>query len=157
ELPERLDRWQLFEESYVVAVSQSHPFARLDAVPIAALEQTVWLEREDCAAHGALVQKCFDAGTRPKVAHRGRQEDHLQHMAAAGLGALLVPGHMPRLANVVSRTIEGDPVRRCVDLVVVAGRRYSPALNAFIQIARRHDWHRVIEQIGERGEPGQEP
>jgi DNA-binding transcriptional LysR family regulator len=147
ELPERLDHWPLFVEGYVVVVAPSHPFARLEAVPIAALEQTVWLEREECAAHGALVRLCFDAGTRPKVAHRGRQEDHLQHMAAAGLGALLVPGHMPRLADVVSRPIEGDPVRRRVELAVVAGRRYSPALNAFIRIARQHDWQHAIRRI----------
>lgn len=146
DLPERLDHWRLFEERYVVVVAPSHPFARLEAVPIAALEQSVWLGREGCAAHSALVQVCFNAGSKPRVAHWGRQEDHLQHMAAAGLGALLVPEHVPCLANVVSRPIAGDPVGRRVELAVVAGRRYSPALSDFIRIARRHDWQRAIKR-----------
>jgi DNA-binding transcriptional LysR family regulator len=147
ELPERLDHWRLFEESYLVVVAPSHPFARLEAVPIAALEQAVWLEREECAAYSALVRLFFDAGSSPKIAHRGRQEDHLQHMAAAGLGALLVPEHMPCRANVVSRAIDGDPIRRSVELAVVAGRRYSPALYAFIRIARQHDWRQAIRRM----------
>jgi DNA-binding transcriptional LysR family regulator len=143
EIPGRLDHWRLFEESYTVVVSPSHPFAQLDVVPIAALAQTVWVAREECAGHAALEQMSVDAGSKLKVAHRGRQEDHLQHMAAAGLGALLVPRHVPCLASVVSRPIEGDPIGRSVALAVVAGRRYPPALNAFIRIARQHDWRAV--------------
>jgi DNA-binding transcriptional LysR family regulator len=147
EWPRRLDHWPLFEESYVVAVAPSHPFARLEVVPIGALEQTVWLERDGCAEHSVLMRLCFDANARLKIAHRGRLEDHLQHMTAAGLGAMLIPGHMPRLANVISRPIDGDPVRRCVGLATVAGRRHSPALNAFIKIARKHNWQDAVRRL----------
>jgi DNA-binding transcriptional LysR family regulator len=142
DLPERLNHWRLFGESYLVAVAQDHPFACLEEIPITALEQTAWLEREECEAHCRLEQLCSDAGSKPRVAHRGRQEDHLQHMAAAGLGALLVPGHVRCLSNVVFRPIEGDPLGRSVELVVVGGRQYSPALDAFVKIVRRHDWQR---------------
>jgi DNA-binding transcriptional LysR family regulator len=144
-LPERLDHWRLFEESYVVVVALNHPFAQFKAIPLAALEQTVWLEREECEAHSRFERMCFGAGSKPKVAHRGRQEDHLQHMAAAGFGALLVPEHVPCLSNVVSRPVEGDPLSRSIELVVVAGRQYPPALDAFVKIMRRHDWQRVIK------------
>jgi DNA-binding transcriptional LysR family regulator len=143
DLPERLDHWRLFNESYRVVVAPSHPFARFETVPIAALEQTVWLEREEGEAHRMFERVCFGAGGGPRVVHRGRQEDHLQHMAAAGLGALLVPEHVPCLSNLLSRRIEGDPLSRSVELVVVAGRRYSPALDAFVKIVRRHDWQRL--------------
>jgi DNA-binding transcriptional LysR family regulator len=143
DLPERLDHWRLFEESYVVVVAPGHPFARFDSIPVAALEQAVWLEREEGEAYGLLKRMCFDGGGKPKVVHRGRQEDHLQHMAAAGMGALLVPGHVPHLSSLLSRPIEGDPVGRSVELVVVAGRRYPPALDAFVRIVRRHDWQGV--------------
>ncbi len=155
DLPERVDHWQLFEERYVVAVAPSHPFARLQSVPIAALEEAVWLGREECAAHRALVQLCFDTGRRLRVAHWGRQEDHLQHMAAAGLGALLVPEHAPCLANLVFRPIEGNPLGRCIELAVIAGRRHSPALSDFIRIARRHDWRRAARHAASLSVPGE--
>jgi len=61
-------------------------------------------------------------------------------MAAAGLGLLLVPEHTPCLSTVVARPIEGDPIQRCVELLVVAGRPYSPALAAFIKAVRTCEW-----------------
>jgi DNA-binding transcriptional LysR family regulator len=145
-LPERLDHWRLFEESYVVVVAPGHPFARFEEVPVAALEQTVWLEGEECEAHSLFERMSFGTRIGPKVFHRGRQGDHLQHMAAAGLGALLMPEHVPRLSNVLSRPIEGNPLSRSIELVVVAGRRYSPALDAFLKFVRQQDWRHVVRR-----------
>ena len=88
-----------------------------------------------------------------QAVHRGGHESHLQFMAAAGLGIMLTPEHAPRLNDLVARPIEGDPIKRSVELFVMAGRYYSPALNAFIKISRlRHWWganpreRRVSEQ-----------
>lgn len=145
-LPERLDHWPLFEESYVVVVAPRHPLARFEAVPVTALEQIVWLEGEECEAHSLFERTCFGTGVKPKVVHRGRQGDHLQHMAAAGLGALLVPEHVPRLSSVLSRPIEGRPLKRSIELAVVAGRPRSSALDAFLKIMRRQDWQHVIRR-----------
>src|SRR5262249_30606105 len=128
ELPERFDRWRLFEESYLVAVAPTHPFVHREAIPIAELARTQWVEREECEAHCLLDRLCCDGGSKPRIVNRGRQEDHVQHMAAGGLGALLVAEHMPRLADLVVRPIERDALRRTVELVVVAGRQYPPAL-----------------------------
>ncbi|MGO6724629.1 hypothetical protein ACC717_20115 [Rhizobium ruizarguesonis] len=36
--------------------------------------------------------------------------------------------------------IEGDPVWREVRLLAVQGRRYSPALDAFVKVVRLPDW-----------------
>jgi hypothetical protein len=65
---------------------------------------------------------------------------HLQHMAAAGFGVILAPEHMPRLPTLKTIPLEGDPVSREVRLLAVQGRRYSPALEAFIKVARLRDW-----------------
>jgi hypothetical protein len=40
----------------------------------------------------------------------------------------------------VVRAIEGRPLYRTVALRVVQGRRYSPALEAFMKVARVLDW-----------------
>ena len=57
-------------------------------------------------------------------------------MAAAGFGVILAPEHMPCLPSLKTIPIEGDLVCREVRLLAVQGRRYSPALDAFIKTIR---------------------
>jgi DNA-binding transcriptional LysR family regulator len=144
ELPERIDHWRLFDERYVVLVAPSHPLAQYREIPIGALMQTVWLERIDCEMRDSFQQACLLDGAEMKVGHRGRQESHLQHMAVVGLGAMLAPEHAPRVPSLCAIPIENDPLRREVQLLVVAGRRYSPALDALVKIARMRDWQAAI-------------
>jgi DNA-binding transcriptional LysR family regulator len=66
-------------------------------------------------------------------------------MAAAGFGIVLAPEHMPRLASLKTLPIEGDPVQREVRLLTVQGRRYSPALDAFVKVARLRDWSLEVD------------
>jgi LysR substrate binding domain-containing protein len=79
---------------------------------------------------------------------------HLQHMAAAGFGVILAPEHMPRLPTLKTIPLEGDPVSREVRLLAVQGRRYSPALDAFVKVARLRDWSVEVPDRGvRRGRP----
>jgi hypothetical protein len=55
---------------------------------------------------------------------------------------------MPRLPTLKIVPIEGDPIWREVRLLAVQGRRYSPALDAFVKVARLRDWS--LEVIPER-------
>ena len=95
-------------------------------------------------------QACFADHPGPKVVHRGAQESHLQQMASAGFGAILAPEHAPRLPSLAAIPIEGDPVRRKVQLLAVAGRQYSPALDAFIKVARVRDWTSALDRTPPR-------
>jgi hypothetical protein len=51
---------------------------------------------------------------------------------------------MPRLPTLKTIPLEGDPVSREVRLLAVQGRRYSPALDAFVKVARLRDWSVVV-------------
>ena len=51
------------------------------------------------------------------------------------------PEKGPNLASLLRCRIAGDPLRREVRLLVIAGRPYSPALGAFIKISRSRDWN----------------
>src|SRR5262249_47526359 len=74
-------------------------------------------------------------------------------MAAAGVGATLAPEHAPRLPSLAAIPIEGDPVRREVQLLAVAGRQYSPALDAFIKVARVRDWTSALDKLSRASAP----
>jgi DNA-binding transcriptional LysR family regulator len=147
ELPERIDRWRLFEERCVLILSRKHPMARQTVIPPQDLHEVVFLERVGCDVAGRFKQACFADHPGPKVVHRSDQERHLQQMASAGFGAILAPEHAPRLPSLAAIPIEGDPVRREVQLLAVAGRQYSPALDAFIKVARVRDWTSALDKL----------
>lgn len=139
DMPERIDDWVLFSERYVAVLAPSHRFADLPEIGIEALREATILDRFDCDVAPKFHRLCFPDAP-PRHNHRCSRDLHLQHLAAAGLGILLAPEHMPRLPSLKALPIEGDPVWRDVRLLAVQGRRYSPALDAFVKVARLRDW-----------------
>ncbi|RXH24147.1 LysR family transcriptional regulator [Bradyrhizobium nanningense] len=137
--PDRIDDWALFEERYVAVLSPSHELAGLPVIGMKALREAIILDRLDCDVAPKVHRLCFPDAL-PHYNHRSSRDLHLQHLAAAGFGIVLAPEHMPRLPSLKALPIEGDPVWREVRLLAVQGRRYSPALDAFVKVARLRDW-----------------
>jgi hypothetical protein len=54
-------------------------------------------------------------------------------MVDARLGVMLAPEPAPRLESLVARPAAGDPLLREVQLLIVAGRPYTPALDALVK------------------------
>jgi DNA-binding transcriptional LysR family regulator len=138
--PERIDHWPLFEERYVMIAAHHHPLAERNTISIDALHNAIILDRIGCDITLKFRKTCLMEDATLKFGHRSKHESHLQHMAAAGFGLVLAPAHAPRLPSLKAIPLEGDPVRREVSLLTVAGRRHSPALDAFVKIARLWDW-----------------
>jgi DNA-binding transcriptional LysR family regulator len=137
--PVRIDDWALFEERYVALLAPSHELADLPVMRIEALREATILDRFNCDVAPKFQQLLFPEAP-PHHNHRSGRDLHLQHLAAAGFGIVLAPEHMPRLPSLKALPIEGDPVWREVRLLAVQGRRYSPALDAFVKVARLRDW-----------------
>ena len=137
--PERIDDWVLFEERYVAVVASSHELAELPVIGIEALREVTILDHFNCDMAPKFHHLCFPDAP-PHHNHSGNRNLHLQHLAAAGFGIILAPEHMPRLPSLKAIPIEGDPVWQEVKLLAVQGRQYSPALDAFVKVARLHDW-----------------
>jgi DNA-binding transcriptional LysR family regulator len=144
-IPDRIDQWTLFEERFLVLISPNNPLASQSEISIETMADIVWLERIGCGLTKRLSKIVGPLQREVKIGHRGHRESHLQHMVEAGLGAMLVAEHSPRLQSLTALQIKGDPVRREVKLLAVAGRRYSPALDAFVKIARVYDWKSEID------------
>lgn len=140
ELPVRIDHWNLFEERFVVLMPRESALAEFSSLPTDVLAKATWLERVGCEGANQPWRALFPPGVEPHIGHRGRRLAHLQHMVAAGLGVMLWPEHATHLPYLVTRPIANDPLRRNIQLLAVAGRRYSPALEALVKIARVHDW-----------------
>jgi DNA-binding transcriptional LysR family regulator len=140
ELPVRIDHWTLFEERLLVLMPRESPLAKSPALSTDVLAKATWLERVGHEGASEPWRNLFPPGVEPHIGHRGRRLAHLQHMVAAGLGLMLWPEHAPHLPSLITRPVANDPLRRNVQLLAVAGRRYSPALEALVKIARVHDW-----------------
>jgi DNA-binding transcriptional LysR family regulator len=139
-LPERIDHWDLFEDHFLVLTAKDNPLAEMDQVPRTALAEAVWLERTGCDLTRKFWDMVFSENKSPKISHRSRHELHLQNMVEAGLGIMVTSAHTPLLPSLSARPIFSDPLQWTVRLLVIAGRRYTPALDAFIKIARLRDW-----------------
>jgi DNA-binding transcriptional LysR family regulator len=147
DMPRRIDDWSLFEERYVVVLAPTHKLADRPAIGVEDLRQATILERAGCDVAPKVKKSCFSEGT-PNFGHCSENDIHLQQMAAAGFGVILAPEHMPHLPALKTVPIEGDPIWREVRLLAVQGRHYSPALDAFVKVARLRDWS--LEVIPER-------
>src|SRR5690242_3076398 len=141
-LPERLNRWPLFEDRYVVLCAAKHRLAALPEIPVAELGEESVLMRASrgCDFEQALDRLCTEAGVKPKTRHTGSSDDHIQEMVRAGLGIAISAGHQPVAADLVTRPIADAAARRRLILAAVAGRQHGPALALFLKLMRARDW-----------------
>jgi DNA-binding transcriptional LysR family regulator len=137
--PDRIDHWMLFEERFSVLVAESDRLASHLSISPRMLPDVTWLERTGCEVLEEFWP-LISSRQQPHIRHRGQHEGHLQHMVAAGLGAMLIADHTAHIPGLVRKPIEGSPLRRDVRLLAVAGRQYSPALDGFIKSTRLLDW-----------------
>ncbi len=118
DVPARIDDWSLFEERYVVVLAPTHRLANRPSIGIDDLRETILLERADCDV-APKIQKSYFPESPPQLGHCSGHDLHLQHMAAAGLGVMLAPEHMPRLPTLKTIPLEGNLVSREVRLLAV--------------------------------------
>jgi DNA-binding transcriptional LysR family regulator len=149
DIPARIDHWSLFEERYVALLAPTHQLANRLSIGVDDLRETILLERAGCDVASKIIRSYFP-DEPPRLGHCSGHDLHLQHMAAAGFGVILAPEHLPRLATLKTIPLEGDPISREVRLLTVQGRRYSPALDAFLKLARVRDWS---VEVPHRGTP----
>jgi len=139
--PERLDRWRLFGDRYVVLCPEDHPLTALDEIPTAALATESLLMREQSSDFEQAAERLFTAaGFAPKPRHRCSGEDQIRQMVAAGLGIALSAEHGDPGAGIVARPLADPAARRDIVLAAVAGRQHGPALAAFLKLMRARDW-----------------
>jgi len=64
-------------------------------------------------------------------------------MVAAGFGVCFLPEYSPTIPGVRTQPVSDPEVVREVSLVSMSGRRFSPAVRAFIAAVRAHGWSRA--------------
>ena len=139
-LPDRLNSWTLFQESFRIGFAYGHRFEQMASVPLTELVNETLIGRRGCDATRRVRALCEAAGALVRVRHLAESEEHVQELASMSLGVVLVPEYLPIMPELETRPLEQVPLTRAIALAVVSGRRYSSALDAFVRLTRTRDY-----------------
>ena len=138
--PDRLDTRPLYAERYVIGFPSGHRFESMSAVPLKELDREDYLLRVDCEFMDHFDELGLPKPFEVNVKYSSEREDWIQAMILAGMGCSVMPEYLPLLPGLGTRALIEPEVHREIRLVTVAGRRFSPAVRAVSEAARRHDW-----------------
>jgi DNA-binding transcriptional LysR family regulator len=130
----------LYDETYVVALSHTHPLARHKCIPIEALanQPLIFYPRSLAPVlYANLIQCCEQAGFTPNIMQEAELAQTRLGLAAAGVGITFVLADMQNLSvkGLVYRPLAGDfPTLK----LAIAHRQSedSPVVHQFLSLCR---------------------
>ncbi|HMB77220.1 MAG TPA: LysR family transcriptional regulator [Kiloniellaceae bacterium] len=137
---ERLNRWHLFAESFVLFAGKQHAFGDRDEVTLDELAGQNVVSRPYCEHAAALVSILDERHIATEVHCELNDETDLSAVVGEGLGIGIAPRSLAVPDDVMALPIKDAQLRRTVSLFAVAGRRHSPAATAFVRLMRSADW-----------------
>ncbi len=140
DLPERVESWTLAREPILVLLHRDDPLAARDSIPLDALRGASWIDCSSCPMRQAFAQLLGERGVTLDVRHRAAGEAQVQMLVAAGLGRSLIGAFHPLRDGLVARPFDDVQLERALAVATVAGRRRSPAADAFVRAARARAW-----------------
>jgi DNA-binding transcriptional LysR family regulator len=144
DLHERLHRWRLFAERYLLIFPPDHRFRDRDTVSVSDLAEECLLLDEDAASpvRRFLSDAFASAGLEPRRQHFASSQEQLVQMVLASLGVSLAGERTPEVAPLLRRPIDASPDGRSVVLATVAGRPLGPTPALFLKLMRARAWSR---------------
>ncbi len=142
DLPERLHRWRLFAERYVLICPPGHRFGECETVSVADLagESLLLLDDARCPLRRFLLDLCEAAGVRPRRQHFASSQQQIIDMVLASLGVSVVGERVPLAAPLLHRPMRCDPDRRDIIVAALAGRPLGPTPALFLKLMRGRAW-----------------
>lgn len=151
-LPEELDDqfhvMSLFSESFVIVVNCDHRLANVAEVRAGELDSERYVSRSNCEFYDYAGRILVAAGSTLNRVFSSERDDWVQGMIAAGLGIGLFPELCVTAPELLAKPLVEPEIRRTINLVTARGRPHSPAVGAFLQAARRHQWPVPLSVVG---------
>ncbi len=136
-LPDRFDTLPLYRERFVLAFPPGHRFERTGAVRLEDMAGENYLLRLDCEFKDVIREMREARGIEINIRFQSEREDWIQSMVMAGMGCAFMPEYMPMIPGLPTRPLAEPRLEREVSLAMVAGRRFSPAVKAFVSLAAK--------------------
>ncbi|MEO8244274.1 MAG: LysR family transcriptional regulator [bacterium] len=137
-VPDRLEIWPLFTQTYKMAVGSGHPLAKAGPPCMADVMAGPWI---DCADEATAFWRSVtaSAGLDPSFRHRADNPDLALRLVRQGLGLAMLPVDT-KAEGVILVGLADHGLGQNIVLAAVAGRRRGRAADAFLRIARARDW-----------------
>lgn len=145
-----LETQPLLREQLVLAVSPSHPLARRRQIRVSDLREVpLVMFREGYDLRSSTEAACRAAGFAPTFALEGGEMDGVLSLAAAGLGAAIVPSIVVDPAGPLRAVRIAEPaLTRTIGLAHRRERRLSRAAQELVETARAltrdRSWLRAV-------------
>ncbi len=136
EFPDRFDVLPLYWERFLVAFPAGHRFAAQNAVAMADMDGESYLERVNCEYTSHIEGIMRANQCQLKTIYRSEREDWIQNMVAGGMGISTLPEFSVVWPGLLSSPMIEPEVWREICLVLMAGRRHSPAVASFVKTLR---------------------
>ncbi len=139
-LPERFDRRPLYRERYVVAFPPGHRFEKKNVVRLRDMDNESYLARLNCEYTDHIRGLITESKVSLDIRYASERKDWVQSMILSGMGSTFLPEHLSLHPDLPMRLLAEPEITRQIELVTVSGRRFSPAVKAFVHLVETHDW-----------------
>ena len=142
DLQERMHRWQMYSERYVLFCPPGHRLAARDAVSAGDIAAECLLMHEDaaCPARAFVTEFLEQNHVRPRARHFANSPSQILDMVQASLGVAVEGERLPSAAPLLRRPIAAEPDTRTIILTTVAGRPLGPTAALFLKLMRARAW-----------------
>lgn len=142
---DRLDRWNLFEESFDMAFSRSHRLGNHEVIEFEDLKSERFLLRNHCEKCGELMEMLRINGLSVDHQNEVSSDQDLIALLEANIGIGFLPRTITAPQTLVRASVKGLDLRRTVCLYGVAGRQRTPVAATFMKMLRAANWARKTD------------
>jgi DNA-binding transcriptional LysR family regulator len=139
---DRLDRWPLFTDDFILLVNAQHRLARQSSIELEELREERLLLRTYCEHAEATAALLRGRGLDVDHSFQVTSESDLISMLASDLGVAIVPSSTSFPGTLARVTIAGLDLSRPVHLYGVAGRQRTAVAGLVMKMLRAADWSR---------------
>jgi len=139
---ERLDRWPLFTEEFVLILGATHRLASRPAIEIDELRQERWLRRAYCEHFDGFASLVRGHNLDADKGHELSSERDLITLLESDFGIAFAPRSISCPDTLKQAAVKGLEFRRTIYLYGVAGRERTAAASAILKMLRAANWSR---------------
>ncbi len=135
---DRLDSWPLFEEEFVLGVSDCHRYANKDRICLSQLSSLRLIVRPYCEYNSQMKDLLNDIEF--SKARRARHDEDLIPLIKRDIGVSIIPKSLALTHGLRTVGMENINIKRRLNLYSVAGRKRTVAGAALIGLLCSADW-----------------